>query len=48
VLFGSDWPHIEGMPAPLDYLRELKEFSADDRRKIVLDNVTELNTRRPA
>ena len=24
VLFGSDWPHIEGMPSPLDYLRELE------------------------
>ena len=24
VLFGSDWPHIEGLPAPLDYLSEAK------------------------
>jgi predicted TIM-barrel fold metal-dependent hydrolase len=48
VLFGSDWPHIEGMPAPLDYLTELKEFDDDDRRRILLDNVTELNTLRPA
>ena len=44
VLFGSDWPHIEGMPQPLDYLQELKHFSDADRRRIVLDNVTELNT----
>jgi predicted TIM-barrel fold metal-dependent hydrolase len=44
VLFGSDWPHIEGMPQPLDYLQELKQFSDADRRRIVLDNVTELNT----
>ncbi|MFM7684996.1 MAG: amidohydrolase family protein, partial [Actinomycetota bacterium] len=44
VLFGSDWPHIEGMPHPLDYLQELKQFSDADRRRIVLDNVTELNT----
>ena len=21
VIFGSDWPHIEGMPEPLDYAR---------------------------
>lgn len=47
VLFGSDWPHIEGMPAPLDYLPELKGFDESDRRKILLDNVTELNTPRP-
>ncbi|MEY2642994.1 MAG: amidohydrolase family protein [Ilumatobacteraceae bacterium] len=47
VLFGSDWPHIEGMPNPLDYLPELKAFDDIDRRRILLDNVTELNTPRP-
>ena len=44
VIFGSDWPHIEGMPQPLDYLPELKTFSDDDRRRILLDNVSALNT----
>jgi predicted TIM-barrel fold metal-dependent hydrolase len=48
VIFGSDWPHIEGLPKPLDYLVELKEFDADDVRKIMHDNVTELNELRPA
>ena len=24
VIFGSDWPHIEGMPKPLDYAVEVK------------------------
>ncbi|MCU0267620.1 MAG: amidohydrolase family protein [Acidimicrobiales bacterium] len=48
VLFGSDWPHIEGMPAPLDYLRELKDVDADDRRRILHDNAVELMTLRPA
>lgn len=47
VLFGSDWPHIEGMPDPLDYLPELKAFSDEDQRRILLDNVTGLNTPRP-
>jgi predicted TIM-barrel fold metal-dependent hydrolase len=47
VLFGSDWPHIEGMPDPLNYLPELKAFSDGDRRRILLDNVTQLNTPRP-
>lgn len=47
VLFGSDWPHIEGMPDPLNYLPELKAFSDADQRRILLDNVTELNTPRP-
>jgi predicted TIM-barrel fold metal-dependent hydrolase len=48
VIFGSDWPHIEGMEHPLDYLAELKVFTDEERKQILLDNVTELNTRRPA
>ena len=32
VVFGSDWPHIEGMPAPLDYVMELKEIIDDQNR----------------
>ena len=48
VLFGSDWPHIEALPEPLDYVRELKEFSDAERKMILLDNVTELMTLRPA
>jgi predicted TIM-barrel fold metal-dependent hydrolase len=48
VIFGSDWPHIEGMPRPLDYVTELKAFDDADRRRILLDNVTALNTPRPA
>lgn len=47
VIFGSDWPHIEGMPAPLDYVNELKEFDAADREMILRGNVTELNTPQP-
>ena len=39
VLFGSDWPHIEGMPQPLDYLGELTGFSDADRLMIMRDNV---------
>ncbi|GJM37419.1 MAG: amidohydrolase [Acidimicrobiales bacterium] len=48
VIFGSDWPHIEGLPQPLDYLVELKEFDAVDQKKILLDNVSYLNTPLPA
>jgi predicted TIM-barrel fold metal-dependent hydrolase len=47
VVFDSDWPHIEGMPAPLDYVMELKEFSMEDQKKILLDNVVELNKPKP-
>ncbi len=35
------------MPAPLDYVMELKEFSVEDQKKILLDNVTELNEPKP-
>jgi len=48
VIFGSDWPHIEGLEAPLDYVRELKAFGPEEQRKILLDNATGLNERRPA
>jgi predicted TIM-barrel fold metal-dependent hydrolase len=48
VIFGSDWPHIEGMPNPLDYLAELTEFDATGRQQILRDNALGLNQRRPA
>lgn len=48
VIFGSDWPHIEGMPQPLDYVVELKEFEEADQRKILLENTTYLNELQPA
>jgi predicted TIM-barrel fold metal-dependent hydrolase len=38
VIFGSDWPHIEGMPEPLDYLPELKSFDDEERKLILRDN----------
>ncbi|HET9729008.1 MAG TPA: amidohydrolase family protein [Acidimicrobiia bacterium] len=48
VIFGSDWPHIEGMPRPLDYVSELKAFDDDTRRLIMRDNARELNALAPA
>jgi len=48
VIFGSDWPHIEGMPRPLDYVPELASFDEDARRKILRDNARELNAPRAA
>ncbi len=47
VIFGSDWPHVEGLPEPLDYVRELKGFDADETRRILFDNVQELLALRP-
>jgi predicted TIM-barrel fold metal-dependent hydrolase len=48
VIFGSDWPHIEGMPEPLDYLPELKSFDDDERRLILRDNARDLTELKPA
>jgi predicted TIM-barrel fold metal-dependent hydrolase len=47
ILFGSDWPHVEGMAEPLDYVNELKVFDDATTRKILFDNVDGLNTLRP-
>ena len=48
VIFGSDWPHIEGMPQPLDYVVELKELDEGVQRRVLRDNARELNQLRPA
>jgi predicted TIM-barrel fold metal-dependent hydrolase len=45
VLFGSDWPHIEGMPTPLDYVVELKDLPPSSRQRILHDNAAELTER---
>ena len=47
VIFGSDWPHIEGMPRPLDYLEELTGLEQKVVDLIVRENVAELNELRP-
>ena len=39
VLFGSDWPHGEGLAEPVQFTKELTGFSADDVRRIMRDNV---------
>jgi len=48
VIFGSDWPHIEGMPRPLDYLDELVGVSPEVVARVIRDNTIELNERRPS
>jgi predicted TIM-barrel fold metal-dependent hydrolase len=48
VIFGSDWPHIEGMPAPLDYAVELKHVDDAARARFLRGNAEELTTPHPA
>jgi predicted TIM-barrel fold metal-dependent hydrolase len=48
VIFGSDWPHIEGLPEPTDWVTELQKLDVASVPKIMGGNVSELNVRRPA
>ena len=42
VIFGSDYPHVEGMADPLSYVHELEGLPQDDIRKIMGANMMEL------
>ena len=42
VLFGSDWPHGEGLAEPVSLVDELSDFSADEVQRIMRDNCCEL------
>ena len=47
LLFGSDWPHAEGLSEPLDFALDLRryDFPEDDIRKIMQDNGRTLTVR---
>jgi predicted TIM-barrel fold metal-dependent hydrolase len=47
VIFGSDWPHIEGMPNPLDYAVEVKELDVAAQGLVLHDNAVELTRLAP-
>lgn len=47
VLFGSDWPHVEGLAEPASFIEELAGVAAADVRAIMRDNTLELLTPRP-
>jgi predicted TIM-barrel fold metal-dependent hydrolase len=48
VLFGSDFPHAEGLAEPLSFEKELQGFSEKDVRLIMHDNARALVTPRLA
>jgi hypothetical protein len=48
ILFGSDWPHGEGLAEPVTFTKELASFPAGDVRKIMRDNVIDYLGPRPA
>jgi predicted TIM-barrel fold metal-dependent hydrolase len=39
IMFGSDYPHLEGLVEPLSYLDNLVGMSEDDQRKIMGGNM---------
>ena len=39
ILFGSDFPHPEGLSDPLGYLKEFKNYSAEDVKKVFHSNL---------
>jgi predicted TIM-barrel fold metal-dependent hydrolase len=41
VLFGSDWPHGEGLADPVAFTHELKGLSDADIRKVMRDNAVD-------
>jgi predicted TIM-barrel fold metal-dependent hydrolase len=45
ILFGSDWPHAEGVADPRDFLANVADFSIDDQRKIMVENARTLTRR---
>ena len=48
VIFGSDWPHIEGLPEPTDWVTELQKLEPESVAKIMGGNVSTLNERQKA
>ncbi len=48
VIFGSDWPHIEALPNPLDYVAEVAHLDEPTQKRILADNVAALNQLQPA
>ena len=42
ILFGSDWPHAEGLADPTSYAEDLGEFDDDEIRLIMRENALSL------
>jgi predicted TIM-barrel fold metal-dependent hydrolase len=42
ILFGSDWPHAEGMSEPKEYLTKVASFTPAEQQLIMRDNARQL------
>jgi predicted TIM-barrel fold metal-dependent hydrolase len=47
VLFGSDYPHVEGLADPASFSDEIKTLDDDAIRKIMYANARQLVTTQP-
>lgn len=48
IIFGSDYPHAEGLEDPVSFVDDLQDFNAQEQRAIMRDNGMALIQRRPA
>jgi len=39
VLFGSDWPHPEGLAKPLDFFNDIADLPQAHKKMIMHDNL---------
>ena len=39
VLFGSDWPHPEGLKKPMDFVNDIMSLSAEHKKRIMHSNL---------
>ena len=46
VIFGSDWPHMEGLPEPADILGETECLASETAEKFLYANTAALTERR--
>ena len=42
LLFGSDFPHTEGLPDPTDFVKDIPTFNPEETKAVMRDNVLEL------
>jgi predicted TIM-barrel fold metal-dependent hydrolase len=47
VVFGSDWPHVEGLAEPAAFIKELDGMSEEDQQKIMRHTARSLVTPQP-
>jgi predicted TIM-barrel fold metal-dependent hydrolase len=42
LLFGSDFPHTEGLPEPTMFVKDIPTFTPEETKTVMRDNVLDL------